>query len=198
MQLNNHTNNKNKISFGSKKILPVFVRNMHEMPVNAWFTRLRLSDPNDVATMEKIGREWKVGVHKGVFQGPYLNEKFKTGKSIYAIELNSSTTLYNNLLCVSALDVKKDIFMHDLQASPNSCYEAGNNRKYKGVGTALMFGIVRIALKTKEKTLQFLNANPDFYKSLKLSSYSEKPEMLNFIKRQQDEWKTLFQKTSSY
>jgi hypothetical protein len=213
MQINNYNYNKNQVSFGSKRIFPVVVRDMNDMPVKAWFSKLKLSDPVDMAALKRVDKEWQG--QKGVLYAD-LSKTFKVYEtckpelSLYAIELDSSGNLYDKLLCFANMGkgYLNSLYLSVLQAAPNSSFTAGNNRKYKGAGTALMYGLVRTTKKNKAEMLTLCGDEAfDFYDKLGMIKRTVDPEnpkmftflpdeMRNFIKRQKAEFKALSQKTT--
>ncbi|MEI7475284.1 MAG: hypothetical protein WCK67_10965 [bacterium] len=199
--INNHNFNQSNITFKSQKLFPVAVKDMADGYVKGWITKLDPSDPEDSATMKKVGQEWRISKYPGVVQGKILNNEFNSGHDCFAVELDSfKKSLYDKLLCLSSTEIKDELYLSCLQAAPNSTFEAGTNRKYKGAGTALMYGILNIALKTKDKICQFSNANKPFYKSLNIPNTNTDKDipdytiydssgMEDFIQRKTEEWK---------
>jgi hypothetical protein len=153
--------------------------------------------------MEKVNKEWNYTKNKGVYLGVSLYDEFKNGNFIHAVELDSHKKLYDRLLCLSgSLKNTDDFILEHIQAAPNSSFEAGFNRKYKGAGTALMYGLIKTAQKTKAKMFKLFSLQDNFYNKLgmilnkDLDMTFNPAEMGNFLKRQKAEWKALSQKST--
>ena len=200
MQLTGYKHTKNQVYFSSTKISRTVVRDMNDMPVKAWFSRLNLSDLVDAAAMEKVKEKWTEQKEVNFVNDIY--KKFEDKKPIYAIELDSPEgTLYDKLLCLSSSYAERDTFELDfIQASPNSSFSAPKgNREYKGAGTALMYELVKIAKIEGSKLFELFPLADDFYKKLgmverNLHMTFDRHEMGDFLKRQKAEFDLLLQK----
>ena len=200
MQLTGLKYTKNQVSFGSIKISPTVVRDMNDRPVKAWFSRLNFSDPVDKEAMEKVKVQWK-SQQEWNFAN-YIYKKFEDKKPIYAIELDSTNgSLSDKLLCLASSHKEKDTFeLKCLLSSPNSSFEAPYDaRKYKGAGTALIYGLVKIAKLEKATMFKLLSITDDFYKKLGMAERSvymtfDRHEMKDFLKRQKAEFDLLLRK----
>ena len=200
MQLTGLKYTKNQVSFGSIKISPTVVRDVNDMPVKAWFSRLNFSDPVDKEAMEKVKVQWKRQQEWNYANDIY--DEFKIGQPVYAIELDSANGSFSDrLLCLASSHVGNDTFrLYFLQASPNSSFKIPKeNRKYKGAGTALMYELVKIAELEKAKMFKLLSHTDDFYRKLgmverNLHMTFDKSEMKDFLKRQKTEFDLLLQK----
>ena len=193
MQITDNNYNKNRIFFGSKRILPVIVRDINDKPVKAWFSRLDFYNKADRAAMDQICKTWK--------GSPFLAElciAFENRNLVYAIETDSKKIL--SLAEVAHLGCSRIFELYRILTSPDSRFRA-INRKFKGAGEALMYGLVRFA--EKSATIFQVGATPsakDFYESLDMVERDEKmtfnpDEMRDFIKTQKAKWKALLQKT---
>lgn len=187
MRINNYNCNKNQASFGSKRIFPVVIRDMNNMPVKAWFSRLKLSDDADKIAMEKICEDWK--------GSPFLDNiytSFKNGFPIHAVETDSRQIVS----LANAEHTNNSFKLCYILTSPDSRF-GSSNRKFKGVGEALMFGIVKTAKKTATIfKLISTTASRGFYEELKMVLRNghktfNSSEMSDFLKRQKTEWKAL-------
>jgi len=184
MQVNSYNNyNKNQISFGSKRILPVIVKDMNNKPVKAWFSRLRLSDPMDVDKMKKA-QNW---IDFNIYCA------FQDGKPIYAIEKDSpSSNSPGKLMCIATTKSIENSFYFDfIQSAPNCSSRSEEKRQFKGVGTALMYGLVRFAEKSKAKwfSLTSVAEANSFYQKMDMQKINgmwqfDEAGMHNFIKKQ--------------
>ena len=200
MQVNAYRPNQNQVSFSSTKISRTVVRDMNDMPVKAWFSRLNFSDPVDKEAMEKAKVQWKRQQEWNYANDIY--DEFKIGQPVYAIELDSANgSLSDRLLCLASTHLKNDTFkLYFLQASPNSSFKAlKEERKYKGAGTALMYGLVKIAELEKAKMFKLRSDTDDFYRILgmverNLHMTFNQHEMNDFLKRQESEFDLLLQK----
>lgn len=192
MQVNNYSHNQNPVSFGSKRIFPVIIRDMNNKPVKAWFTRLNPSDSVDKEAIKRIDRHW--GIYAGYLYSDFINYK----RPAYAIEKDSSEDLYNRFLCLATLKFQKkknEVELLALQSAPISSSKS-YTRQYKGAGTALMYGIVRTIEKLKAQSFTLDSAADGFYEKLGMVKREGcmtfiPDEMHNFIKRQKAEWKVL-------
>ena len=201
MQVNAYRPNQNQVSFSSIKISPTVVRDLKGLPVKAWFSKLSLSDPLDAKVMKRVNDFWKE--EKGIYFANDIYEKFKAGQPVYALELDSPEgSLYDKLLGLASPHIQNDTFVLDfLQSSPNSSFEAAKkNRKFKGAGTALMYGLVKIAEQEKAKLFKLCSGAANaFYKTLGMKKENNlmtfnQSEMGDFLKRQKTEFDLLLQK----
>ena len=202
MQLSGYKHTQSQISFSSDRFFPVVVRDMNNMPVKAWFSQLNLSDPVDVAAMKTVKNSWTE--KKGDAYTRNIYSQFEEGKPVYAVELDSKKgSLYDKLLGLASYHIEgNDTFKLDfLQASPNSSFKAPKgNREYRGAGTALMYGLVKIAEIVESKLFKLYSATSDnFYDRLKMEKRGiymtyDRPEMGDFLKRQESEFDLLLQK----
>ncbi len=182
MEIIGNKYNYNNLSFGSRKIMPVFVRDMNNRPVKAWFSKLNFLNPEDIDAMGKIAKEWKgkPGIKYDDLKSYYIDKihsSFKEGYPVYAIEKDDKGNLFDKILCLHSTSrylrdkiytknpFKKllnlipgikmyGIWLEYLQASPNSNYFAGINRIYKGVGEAAMYGLAKFALNDTKKKIK--------------------------------------------
>ena len=201
MQVNAYRSNQTRVSFSSERFFPVVVRDLKGLPVKAWFSKLIISDTFDTKGMKKVNDIWTK--EKGVYYADDIYKKFEEGKPVYAVELVSTEgTLYDRLLCIASIHKEKKTFKLDyIQSSTNSSFNSSNEkRQYKGAGTALMYGLVKIAEKGGSNLFKLFSATADsFYEKLGMvenSAYMtfDRFEMIDFLKRQESEFKALLQK----
>ena len=74
-------------------------------------------------------------------------------------------------------------------ASPNSFFGTGEKKEYKGVGTALMCGLVKIAKLGGAKSFELYPVVDDFYTRLGMEKRNDymifdRTEMIAFLERQ--------------
>ena len=166
MQVNNYRNNN--VSFGSKRIFPAHAKEMYTKKVlPAWFSRLKLSDPVDVAAMREIRSDWDYTT--GDKHAQIICDLFRLGMPVYALELESPKSLSRKILCLAAIKRKEsNLNLRYIQSSPESSYNTEYIRIYKGAGTAVMRGLVRIAKKAGVSLfkLSATQSSKDFYKKL--------------------------------
>ncbi len=188
MQVTRNKYNNNYSAFGSKKLMPVVVRDMNNRPLKAWFSQLQLSDPEDVEAMEILSQEWQG--KPGIKFIKDIYKKFNKKNLVFAIEKDCPESLPDRILCLSTtkiynINIKENPFkkllnlmpwvkvnkekialsLNLLQSSPDSCYHAEANRIYKGAGEASMYGLVSLAYSNNEKMniLKLATNTDDFH-----------------------------------
>ncbi|MEI8388938.1 MAG: hypothetical protein WCG23_03525 [bacterium] len=210
MQLTGYKHTKNQVSFGSYRFFPIVVKDMNNRHVKAWFSQLNFSDPVDAAAMKKVKELWvKHYINKNEISfinypyydlKEYIYKEFETRKSVFAIELDSDKNLFDKLLCLASAHKEKDTFKLDyIMASPNSFFGTGEKKEYKGVGTALMCGLVKIAKLGGAKSFELYPVVDDFYTRLgmeKINDYMtfNRIEMIAFLERQKSKFNAFSKK----
>jgi len=192
MQVNSYKSNN--ISFGSKKVFPVWIRDKDDKPIQAWFTRFKQSDPNDRAALEKIVRKWDP--NQGVYFALDILDEFNSGSKVYAIELNSKKKLPERVLCLGSgnyQNAREGLIVSRIQVSPKNLF-ISPKRDYKKVGTAFMYGVIKMAGKLTSPCLRISSSIDDFYEKLGMRQGGvykvfNKSEMRKFLQNQKKVFK---------